>query len=336
MLDSGNVSIPRFDVASPVFNGVNSHPFGYFVWIAFSDKGVYYLATASQPDSWSGGPDNILCTIEFAPMTFRTKVSAVDQLITVTPLERIDDFNQTGNITDAIILELDLLSRASSSSLTFASLYYAIKNNWQAAKVVYSASNDTAWELSLQDTIIEVVDDLLTYRGILAVSRGDGERAPQSVQRHFTAIKIGQTAYHVAQLVINIVLCTFYLYEASRTRYWKHLPDFDFLDTKALTLAALGPEKSNEHASTTSPSRPSSKRGKNYPTKLVAFYDEEPRPRLRYLSAPAERQQTTFADEQSLHPLRDLGSSRDSDIAMQDRDGIDLLDVDLRPLLVDS
>jgi len=46
MLDSGNVSIPPFDVASPVFHGVNSHPFGYFVWTASSDKGVYYLATS--------------------------------------------------------------------------------------------------------------------------------------------------------------------------------------------------------------------------------------------------------------------------------------------------
>jgi len=256
-------------------------------------------------------------------MTFRTKVPAFDGLITVTPLEGINDFNQTGNITDAIVLELDLLSRASSSSLTFASLYYAIKNNWQAAKVVYSASDDAAWELSLQDTIIEVVDDLLTYRGILAVSRGAGESVPQSVQRHFAAIKIGQTEYHIAQLVINIVLCIIYLYEASRTRYWKHLPDFDFLDTKALTLAALGPEKSNE-------------RDKTNPTKLVAFYDEESRPRLRHLSAPAERQQTTFAGEPSLHPLRDLGSSRDNDIAMQDREGIDLSDADLRPLLADS
>lgn len=323
MLDSGNVSIPPFDVASLVFNGVNSHPFGYFVWTAFSDKGVYYIATSSQPKSWSHSPNNILCTIEFAPMTFRTNISTVDQFITVTPLERIDDFNQTGNITDAINLELDLLSRASSSSLTFASLYYAIKNNWQAAKVVYSASNDTAWELSLQDTIIEVVDDLLTWRGILAVSRGGGQSVPQSVQRHFAAIKIGQTEYHTAQLVINIVLCMIYLYEANRTRYWKHLPDFDFLDTKALTLAALGPEKSNE-------------RDKNNPTKLVAFYHEKSRPRLRYLSAPGERQQTTFADEQSLDPLRDLGSSRNSDIAMQDRDGIDLSDADLKPLLVNS
>ena len=282
------------------------------------------------------GPNNILCTIEFAPMTFRTNVSTVDQSITVTPLERINNFDQTGNITDAIMLELDLMSRTSSSSLTFTSLYYAISTNWQAAKIHYNASNDTAWELSLQDTIIEVADDLLTYQGILAVSRGDGGSVPQSVQRHFAAIKIGQTAYHIAQLVINIVLCIIYLYEASRTRYWKHLPDFDFLDTKALTLATSGPEKSNERASTTSPSCPSSRQGQNNSTKLVAFYDEKSRPRLRYLSAPGERQQTTFADGQSLHPLKNLGSSRDNDSAMQNCDGIDLSDADVRPLLAES
>lgn len=109
------------------------------------------------------------------------------------------------------------MSRASSSSLTFTSLFYAISTNWHAAKVAYDASDDTAWELSLRDTIIDVVDDLLTYRGGFAVSRGHGESVPHSVQIYFAAIKIGQAEYHIAQLVINIVLCIVYLYEASRT-----------------------------------------------------------------------------------------------------------------------
>ncbi len=79
MLDSGNVSIPPFDVASSVSNGVNSHPFGYYAWTAFSDQGVHYIATSSQPNSWSDhGAGNILCTIEFMLMTFRTNVSKVD------------------------------------------------------------------------------------------------------------------------------------------------------------------------------------------------------------------------------------------------------------------
>ena len=336
ILDSGNISIPPFDVASSVSNGINSAPFGYFAWTAFSNEGVNYIATSSQPNSWSDGPDNILCTIEFTPMTFRTNVSKVDQFITVTPLEQIDNFNQTGNVTDVIMMDLDLFARTSSSSVTFTSLYYAIKNNWQAAQVAYNASEDAAWELSLQDAIVEVADDLLTYQGILAVSRKDGEDFPQPVQRHFAAVKIGQTRYHIAQLVINIVLCIIYLYEASRTRYWKHLPDFDFLDIKALTLAALGPEKTKDGTATTPPSHPSSRRGENDSTKLVAFYDEESRPRLRYVNAPRDPQPTTSAEEQSMYPLRDLDSSQDNDSAMHDRNSVDLSDTYLRPLLADS
>ncbi len=233
-------------------------------------------------------------------------------------------------------MDLDLFLRTISSSVTFTPLYYAIGNNLQAANRTYKASGDAAWELALQDAIVQVADDLLTYQGILAVSRKDGEDVPQSVQRHFAAIKIGQTKYHIAQLVINIVLCIIYIYEASRRRYWKHLPDFDFLDTKALTLAALGPEKLNERAATTSPSHPSSRRGENDSTKLVAFYDEKSRPRLRYVNAPRERQQTTSADEHFMYPLRDLGSSRDNDSVMQDRDSIDLSDAHVKPLLADS
>lgn len=334
MLDSGNVSIPPFYAASSVSDRVNSKPFGYFAWTALSHKGAYYIATSSQPVSWSEKLNRILCTIEFTPMTFHTIVSKVNQSITVTPMERIDNFNQTGNIKDAIIWDLDLFSRTSSSSVTFTPLYYAINNNWQAAKTAYKVSDNAAWELSLQDAIVEVADDLLTYQGILAVGRN--ESVSQPVQRQFAAIKIGQTEYHFALLVINIFLCTIYLYEASRTRYWKHLLDFNFLDIKALTLAALGPEKSTESAATPSPLPPSSRRDEKDSTKLVAFYDEKSRPRLRYVRAPREQQRTTSVDQHSMLPPADHGSSRDNDFAMEDRESIDLSDTHSRPLLADS
>lgn len=336
MLDSGNVSIPPFYAASSVYDKVNSAPFGYFAWTAFFDKGIYYIATSSQPHSWSHALNNMLCTIEFAPMSFHINVSRLDQSITVTPLEGIDNFNQTGNITDAIMSDLDLFSRTSSSSVTFTPLYYAISNNVQAAKTAYNASVDAAWELSLRDAIVEVADDLLTYQGILAIGRNDSESVLQPVQRQFAAIKIGQTEYHFALLVINILLCTIYLYEASRTRYWKHLPDFNFLDVKALTLAALGPEKSTESAAMASPSPPFSRRDEKDSTKLVAFYDEKSRPRLRYLSDRREHQRTPSTDRDSMLPPGDHGSQRDNDFAMEDRENMDLSDTHSRPLLTEA
>ena len=219
MLDSGNVSIPPCYVAGPVWDGVNSKPFGYSAWTTFSNNGVYHIATSSQSESWSEAPNNILCTIEFVPMTFHTIVSRSDQSITVTPSKSIDHFDQTSNVTDAIMSDLDLFSRSSSSSVTFTSLYYAINNNMEAATMAYNASGDVAWELSLRDAIIKVAEDLLTYQGILAVGRGHGERVSQPVQRRFAAIKIGQTEHHFAQLFVNVFLCIIYLCEASRTRY---------------------------------------------------------------------------------------------------------------------
>ena len=336
MLDSGNVSIPPFYAATSVYNEFNSKPFGYFAWTALSAKGAYYIATSSQRVSWSEIPNDILCTIEFAPMSFHINVSRLDQSITVTPLEGIDNFNQTGNIEDAIIWDLDLFSRSSSSSVTYTPLHYAISNNVQAAEMAYNVSGDAAWERSLQDAIVEVADDLLTYQGILAVGRGGGERVSQPVQRKFAAIEIGQTGYHFALLVINILLCSIYLYEASRTRYWKHLPDFNFLDIKALTLAALGPEKSTEHAAIALTSPPSSRRDEKDSTKLVAFYDEKSRPRLRYVRAPREHQRTTSADQNAVLPPTDHGSSRDNDFAMEDHEDVDLSDMHSKPLLADS
>ena len=267
-------------------------------------------------------------------MTFHATISKVNQSIIVTPMERINSFNQTGNIKDGIIWDLDHFSLSSSLSVAYMPLYYAISNNMQAAKTAYEASDDAAWELSLQDAIVEVADDLLTYQEILAVGRNDSVSQP--VQRQFAAIRIGQTENHFALLVINILLCTIYLYEASRTRYWKHLPDFNFLDIKALTLAALGPEKSTEHAAIALTSPPSSRRDEKDSTKLVAFYDEKSRPRLRYVRAPREHQRTISADQHSVLAPRDHGSSRDNDFAMEDHEHVDLSDMHSKPLLADS
>ena len=197
-----------------------------------------------------------------------------------------------------------------------------------------SAHDDAASELSLQDAIVEVADDLLTYQGILAIGRINSVSQP--VQRPFAAIKIGQTEHHFALLVVNIFLCTIYLYEASRTRYWKHLPESNFLDIKALTLAALGPENSTESAAIASQSPPSSRRDERESSKPVTLYDEKSRPRLRYVRAPREHQRTTSADQHSVLPPRDNGSSRDNNFATNDHENMDLSDMHSKLLLADS
>jgi len=75
------------------------------------------------------------------------------------------------------------------------------------------------------------------------VARAYGESVGQPVQRHFAAIKIGQNKFHVEQLDFNIAICLIRLYKVCRTRYWKRVPDFNFVDLKVLISAALGPDK---------------------------------------------------------------------------------------------
>ena len=145
----------------------------------------------------------------------------------------------------------------------------------------------------------------------------------QPVQRHFAAIKIGQSKFQIAQLVINSILCVLYLFEAIRTRGWKYLPSFDFVDVKALTLAALGPEQSFDKRSfTASPSvsrRSARERAHSDDTRLTAFYEGKSRPRLCYAGAADEHQlqltvvsgaQSASADERSLHSTSNFDSSQ--------------------------
>lgn len=266
VLDSGNIPVPPFDVATPAWNELNSHPFGYFLWTAVQNDGVNILVTAGS--NWSVSLANISCTIDFVPTLFATNVSTVDQSITVTPLEPAQNFTQTGNIVQAIMWDLDLISRMSSSSAAYSTMSNAVGDSVAAVQLVHTEmTRKEASELGLQNSIEALADDLLTYQGILAVARYDGESSETSVRRHFAAIKIGQTKFHIAQLVINIVLCVAYIFEAIRTRGWKKLPQFDFVDIKALILAALGPD----HLSGDE--------------KLDAFYGKDLTPKISYAGA---------------------------------------------------
>jgi hypothetical protein len=323
ILDSGNRSILPFDVATAAPNGWNSHPFGYFAWTALSEDGVHRLITSGS--GWSISLANISCTLDFIPTMFLTNVSKADQSITVTPLVTLNDFNQTGNITEAIVEDLDLMSRMTSSSLAYASLYTALSTNQASAVLAYPHISETeANELALKDSVEAIADDLLTYQGILAVARVDGESIARPVKRHFAAIKIGETKFHVAQLVINVVLCVVYILEASRTRGWKRLPKFDFVDIKALTLAALGPDHSTGDE------------------KLTAFYEKDEEPRIRYAGTAQGLQhhprndyagRTPSTDEGFAHHLDDLDSSQRDETALGQRDSRTTSYTSLRPLL---
>ena len=323
VLSSGNISIPPFDVATPAWNEWNTHAFGYYVWTALSVNGVHRLITSGN--GWSVSLANISCTIDFVPSNFVTNVSTIDHSITVTPSGNPENFTQTGNITDAIIGDLDIMSRMSSSSLAFSSLFNAVNTNVASIRLVHPEKSEIeSAELGIQTSVEAIADDLLTYQGILAVARADGESIATPVTRHFAAIKIGQSKFHIAQLVINIVLCMAYIIEATRTRGWKRLPQFDFVDIKALTLAALGPDHSNGDK------------------KLIAFYQKDSKPRICYVSAARELQhrpshidvgQTTSADEGITYHLDDFNLSTRSETTLGQPSSRTTSYTSLQPLL---
>lgn len=190
------------------------------------------------------------------------------------------------------------MSRMTSSSSGLPVLYSTLKTNYDS--ITSLASNETAhqnakWEKTLETSLEAVLDDLLMYQGILAVGRDDGESSSQPVVRYFIAIKFGDSKYQIAQLVINVVLCVLYIYEAIRTRYWKHLPDFDFVDVKALMLAALGPETTQQQVTSASSGPLLFAKGRENDVKLVAQY-EGSKPRIRYAEPRDNLQQTGSSD----------------------------------------
>lgn len=305
-MDSGNISIPPFYLVSPAYNEVNTKPFGYYAWSAFTQNGVHSLVTSSENRTWSESPEQLICTIEFVPWTFSVNISKLERSITVTPLDSIEVFNQTGNVADMIIVELDLMSRFSSSAMVYSSLYEAIYSNLLSARLAYAGLDDnTVWEYTLRDVVSEIADDLLTYHGILAISGKGNNSISQPVQRHFAAVQIGQQSYQIAQVVINVILCLACLFEIFRTQYWTQLPHFDFLDIDALLTAASGSERSDGHAPTRSPRASVKWHGNDHRT-VMAIHDGQFGTRLLFSDGAGKERRNASRAGSSLHLLDNL------------------------------
>lgn len=234
--------------------------------------------------NWYSRFGSRLCSITFQPTTFNISVSVTNSTMSVLPVVERAIFDPSGTLAQAVVMDLDLLSRTSSnigvSTIGTAVLYNLLTVNATSPGLPSDRLDALAPEVfveSLLDDLLvaRVTEQMIIYQNHTAVV----------VEALFPAIMIGTPPFHYAQLIVSVLLTAVYIAEAVRTRFWADLPKFNFVETATLADAALGPAVRRKELSWSRALQPSTKKLEE--ARVQAIYTRDGVPRLQYQYAEA-------------------------------------------------
>ena len=266
-LPSGNIKIPPYEVTTASLTTANQ---SFFAMAANATLNGSILATSAY-STWYQDFDTMLCTFEWQPTLFNVSVNLSNRTMTVTPLRNATTFDPVGTLAKVVTADVDLLSRINSNLVvsTIGTALADSRRNLNVSQPGLPRARLTT--LTLEVFITSLVDDFLVARGTEQLILYKKTVATNAT-RYFPAEKIGSGTFHYIQFTISTFLFLGVVVEALRTHFWRLLPQFNFVNTKSLAAAAI--EFDEEDPKTRAASQGSAK--------LVAYYDNERRPRLRY------------------------------------------------------
>ncbi|KAI4252919.1 MAG: hypothetical protein L6R42_007776 [Xanthoria sp. 1 TBL-2021] len=186
------------------------------------------------------------CEVSLVPTVFSVIIDTANKTINVTPLYAINTsdstastFDPTGGLALTAINQINGLGMI-STSLHTSIVGDALMSNIKAARLnpLLSDHDDFA---AIGDSFSAITDEILQF---VASSQffvpqpypGDSS----TVDAHLTikAVRLGDLKYVVGTFGVCAALLLAVLFEACRTKFWKWLPLWDFMDTKSLILSS--------------------------------------------------------------------------------------------------
>lgn len=185
------------------------------------------------------------CTIDFQPAQFNVTVDTINRNITVTPVKGVantTNIEPSGMLTFLTTWQLTLISTDQTSlysSLVGNSINASV-NNYITAVANGNGDPPTIAEATLagmSNSVSAMIDDILTdYASAQLMVANDTQAATASVG--FQALQLGQQEYIIGITIFNGIIIMLVLAEAVRTRGWKGLVDFDYMDPRNLIIAS--------------------------------------------------------------------------------------------------
>jgi hypothetical protein len=228
----------------------------YSVYIGRGDRTIVGIGVSSQPTAYTAKrylaiaagdyytPLNATqCTVTYTPARFNVSVDIPSRNITVARLDAAAaaSIDPTHSIAHVVTRQLELISN-DLTSFYRSTLGDALNASISDYRTAVASTNTSLSEeqialTGLENAIVSFVDDMLVAYASAQLVVG-GFANPASAAVHVSALRLGSRVYIVATAVITGVIVLLVIAETVRTKGWRGLPAFDYLDNRMLVLGA--------------------------------------------------------------------------------------------------
>ena len=202
-------------------------------------NGTEYLAIATGDNYVS--LNTTQCSVAYIPTSFNVSVSTTNRNITVTPLSQVPEIDSTGTISHIATRQLELISN-DQTNLYQSLLGNSFLDSIGDYNISMSNKSETLTEASstlagLENSITVMLDDIMVgYSSAQLVVGQDFKNTNVTIQ--VEAIRLGQGVYIYAVVAFNTLAILLVAGEALRTRMWKKLVSFDYLDLRDIMIGS--------------------------------------------------------------------------------------------------
>ena len=207
-------------------------------WAAVANAGRNMIAVAAGTDHYQE-LDRVQCEVFFAPTTFNVTVDRSKQLIRVEPQNAIEayDIEPTHRLQAHAIHSLYLLARM-SPSLYVSILGESLSRNVERMQKQrpYLPRQDVVTS-AVAESFTAIIDDILVAYGTSQIVNAQ-DTVATTAHGIVEAAQIGQPFYRNLVWTVNSLIIMIVAFEATRTRCWRSLTRFNYLDSKSVIIAA--------------------------------------------------------------------------------------------------
>lgn len=183
------------------------------------------------------------CSVTFIPASFDVSVGLLDRSINVTESGAADAFPAMHNLTYVLLRQFELISNDQTSFYVsvLGDAFNASIASYSQSQLYDSSHSNSSPEKNtlagLESSVTAMVDDLLVaYASAQFLIQDDSEPAAATVEIY--AFEFGSRVYIYIIFAINTAIVLLVVEEAIRTRGWKDLTYFDYMDPRSLVIAS--------------------------------------------------------------------------------------------------
>lgn len=195
-------------------------------------SGVLSIAAGSAYSFLS----NVQCSVDFKPTMFNISVGTVGRNITATPVSStaIGDIELSGDLAATAIFQLSIIATDQTglyTSLVGITLNNSISDyNLSIANAgLEPVSEANATLTGLENAFTAMIDDVLgAYAAAQIMISNVTSNTTGTIK--VVALQFGQVIYIYAVVVMNALILVAVLVEGLRTRVWKGLGQFDYMN----------------------------------------------------------------------------------------------------------